>query len=207
VLKITSNQEESTTVLKANQLKYKCLVTDGKTFCVAILAPQFNSAIQKEEIKTFSVLKLSHGHTVYVNGTKYFFVLMTKLTLIIHVYFIRFVVLAGLSVVKHFDHQICDLHIVSDGYNSKIVASMKRKLEMSQNSSSDAIVTPKKVSREDRNQLEQKGKVTPPPSLWNSSTANNDSSTDVALSEAELCLKGLHLRVTPIAALSIFSNR
>jgi hypothetical protein len=56
--------------LKANQLKYKCLVTDGKTFCTAILPAQFNSAIQKEEIKEFTVVKLSHGHLAYVNGTR-----------------------------------------------------------------------------------------------------------------------------------------
>jgi hypothetical protein len=130
------------------------------------------------------------------------------------------VVLAGLSVVKHFDRQMCELHIESDGYNSKKVASLKRKLESNQNVTSNSIVvTPNKVGRGDRSESEQKGKVTPPVTLWKEPTKQdcfphayeikeeNCSSYELAVTEAEQCLKGLHLRVTPVSALSIFSNK
>jgi hypothetical protein len=42
----------------------------GRLFALRFLPAQFNSAIQKEEIKEFTVVKLSHGHLAYVNGTR-----------------------------------------------------------------------------------------------------------------------------------------
>lgn len=70
VVKIISNQETSSVTLKATQIKYKCLVTDGATFCTALLPPQFNSEIRNDKIKDFTVVKVSHSHVVTPSGNK-----------------------------------------------------------------------------------------------------------------------------------------
>lgn len=128
-------------------------------------------------------------------------------------------------VVKQCDSQICDLHIESEGYNSKKVAA-KRKLELSQSAAvSTGVVTPNKYNRVDggvTSIAEPRVKVPTPEPVWSQPKSSKIQSSpqsveqiddydsdfcDEQMGRVEETLKMLKMEAAPISALTVFSTK
>jgi homoserine trans-succinylase len=70
ILKIFSNQDESKVAIKAKDMKYRVLVTDGEEFGYANLAQQYNVDIKNGELGEFCVVQVSHFTNVMINNSR-----------------------------------------------------------------------------------------------------------------------------------------